>query len=87
MRFVGPQAPDGGLQVLPWPKELPVDSRNVPTYRTNKVKPETATRQLDYVFASDSIADRLSVRAANSPEEWGPSDHCQIFIDFDKLKD
>ena len=84
MRFIGPQAPDGGIQASPWPKELPADSRNVPTFRTNKSKPETATRQLDYVFASDSIADRLSVRAANSLEEWGPSDHCRIFIDLER---
>jgi len=82
LRFIGPQAPDGGKQALPWPAELPEDSRNVPTFRTNKDKPETATRQLDFVFASDSIADRLSVRAANSLEEWGPSDHCRIFIDL-----
>ena len=82
LRFIGPQAPDGGEQATPWPAELPADSRNVPTFRTNKAKPETATRQLDYVFASNSIADRLSVRAANSLEEWGPSDHCRIFIDL-----
>ena len=82
LRFVGPQAPDGGKQALPWPSELPEDSRNVPTFRTNKKKPETATRQLDFVFASEGIADRLRVRAANSIEEWGPSDHCRIFIDL-----
>ena len=81
--LVGPQAPDGGKQALPWPSELPEDSRNVPTFRTHKKKPETATRQLDFVFASESIADRLHVRAANSIEEWGPSDHCRIFIDLD----
>lgn len=83
LRFIGPQAPDGGKQASPWPAELPADSRNVPTFRTNKAEPETATRQLDFVFASDSIADRLSVRAANSLEEWGPSDHCRIFISVD----
>jgi len=27
--FVGPQAPDGGKQAYPWPKELPKDSKNV----------------------------------------------------------
>lgn len=82
MQLVGPQAPEGGIQASPRPNELPEKSLNVPTYRTNKAKPKTATRQLDYVFASSSIASRLSVRAANSPEEWGPSDHCQIFIDY-----
>lgn len=82
LRFVGPQYP-GGQQASPWPAELPVDSLNVPTYRTRKTKPETATRQLDFVFASESIADRISVRALNNPEEWGPSDHCRILIDVD----
>lgn len=82
MQFVGPQAPEGGIQASPRPNELPDKSLNVPTFRTNKADPETATRQLDYVFASSSIASRLSVRAANSIEEWGPSDHCQIFIDY-----
>ena len=82
LRFVGPQYP-GGQQASPWPDELPIDSLNVPTYRTRKTKPETATRQLDYVFASESLANRVSVRAMNSDEEWGPSDHCRIFIDVD----
>lgn len=82
LRFIGPQAP-GGIQASPWPSELPPDSLNVPTFRTRKKKPETATRQLDFVFASESIADRISVRAANSIEEWGPSDHCRVFIDLD----
>ena len=85
LRFIGPQAPDGGEQVSPWPSELPEDSRNVPTFRTHKKKPETALRQLDFVFASESIADRLQVRAANSIEEWGASDHCRIFIDLNRV--
>jgi hypothetical protein len=33
------------------------------------------------VFASTSIADRIEVRALNTPEAWGPSDHCQVVID------
>jgi exonuclease III len=82
LKFVGPQAPEGGKEAYPKPEELPSDSRNVPTYRTNKGKPETATRQLDFVFASESIASRLSVRAANSVAEWGSSDHCKVFIEL-----
>ena len=80
MRFVGPQAPDGGRQAEPWPEELPEDSLNVPTFYTNRQTPATASRQLDFVFTSESIADRVSVKALNSVEEWGPSDHCQISI-------
>ena len=76
--FVGPQAPNG-RQADPWPKELPRDSKNVPTYYTEK--PESATRQLDFVFASRWLADSIKVRALNSVEEWGPSDHCRIEIE------
>lgn len=82
LRFIGPQTPEGGQQADPWPSELPESSRNVPTFRTNKNRPETATRQLDFVFTSRSIADRIIVRAANSQEEWGPSDHCRVFVDL-----
>ena len=46
-------------------------------------KPQTATRQLDFVFASERVADRVSTRAVNAVEEWGPSDHCRVVIDVD----
>lgn len=78
--FVGPQAP-AGRQASPWPKELPVESQNVPTYYTAKQKiPERATSQLDFVFASGDLASRVDVRALNEASEWGPSDHCRIEI-------
>ena len=80
--FVGPQAPDGSEQASPWPDELPKDSKNVPTFRTRIQQPETATRQLDFVFASEPLRDRLRVRALNSSDEWGPSDHCRILIEL-----
>ena len=80
--FVGPQSPNG-LQADPWPKELPEDSQNVPTYRTKKDDPTTATRQLDFVFASEEIKDAVRVRALNGVEEWGPSDHCRLEIEVD----
>jgi len=85
LRFVGPQAPYGGRQAEPWPEELPEDSLNVPTFHSNKQTPETATRQLDFVFASESIADRVKVKALNGVEEWGPSDHCRILIELSGL--
>jgi exonuclease III len=81
--FIGPQAPEGGRQAAPWPKELPIESRNVPTFYTNQQTPGTATRQLDFVFASESIKDRLKVHARNHPDDWGPSDHCRIEIEFE----
>ena len=80
LAFVGPQAPNG-RQADPRPEELPLDSRNVPTFHHNKQTPATATRQLDFVFASQAIAGRVQVRALNGIEEWGPSDHCPVLIE------
>jgi endonuclease/exonuclease/phosphatase family metal-dependent hydrolase len=82
LSFVGPQAP-GGRQAEPWPDELPRMSKNVPTYHSRAQTPATCTRQLDFVFASDSLAGRLRVRALNDPDQWGPSDHCRVEIEVD----
>ena len=79
LQFVGPQAP-AGRQADPWPAELPTSSRNVPTYYPSGGSPATATRQLDFVFASRGMADAVRVRALNEPDEWGPSDHCRLEI-------
>ena len=78
---IGPEHPNG-RRADPWPDELPRDSRNVPTFHSNRQKPETAARQLDYVFASTDFADSLTVQALNEPQEWGPSDHCRIEIEL-----
>lgn len=80
MSFVGPQAPNG-RSAEPWPAELPRNSRNVPTYYATNQTPESATRQLDFVFASTDLAKNVRVRALNEPERWGPSDHCCIEIE------
>ena len=77
--LVGPQAP-GGRQAMPWPGELPEDSANVPTFYASHQSPSTASRQLDFVFASRSMHDSLQVRALNRPDNWGPSDHCRVEI-------
>lgn len=79
MHMVGPQAPHG-RQAAPWPQELPSTSRNVPTYHSTSQRPATATRQLDFVFASTALREQVSVTARNTPDEWGPSDHCRIDI-------
>lgn len=79
--FVGPQHPHG-RQADPWPDELPTDSKNVPTYHHNRQTPATATRQLDFVFASEGLVDSLTVRALNAPEAWGSSDHCRVEIEI-----
>lgn len=81
LHFVGPQYPDG-RQAAPWPNELPRESLNVPTFHTNRQTPTSATRQLDFVFASKDIAPNVKTRALNLPEEWGSSDHCRIRIDI-----
>ncbi len=77
LSLVGPQFPDG-RRAHPWPATLPGESRNVPTWHTLGRSPDTADRQLDYVFASRDLD--LNVRALNEPDEWGPSDHCRIAI-------
>lgn len=80
-RFMGPQAPHG-RQADPRPEELPRESKNVPTYHSSRQSPATATRQLDFVFASDTIADRVQVRALNGVDESGPRDHCRVTIEI-----
>jgi exonuclease III len=79
LKFVGPQAPRG-RRADPWPDELPRMSNNVPTYYAKHQTPATCTRQLDFVFASARLAERINVTALNEPDEWGPSDHCRVAI-------
>lgn len=82
--FCGPVSPDGGRQSDPWPgHELPSDSLCVPTFFPSQRTPAGATRQLDFVFASNALAPAVRTRARNGVEEWGPSDHCVIEIDLD----
>lgn len=78
--FCGPQHPNGS-QADPWPEYLPTDSGNVPTYRRNVADPATAVDQLDFVFASEAIADLVTATALNV--DWGPSDHCRVRIELD----
>jgi len=81
LRFVGPQWPNG-RRADPRPEELPQDSMDVPTYHKAAEGPAGATRQLDFVFASQGIADNLRVKALNGIDEWGGSDHCRIAIEI-----
>lgn len=80
LEFAGPKQSDEGEQPdspIAWDPDI---GSMVPTYHTTRQRPETATGQLDYVFASKGFSDSISVRALNSPDEWGPSDHCRIEI-------
>ena len=82
--FVGPQHPNG-RQANPWPAKLPKDSLNVPTFHSNRQNPGTATRQVDFVFVSSLLKQSARAWAMNSPEQWGPSDHCQVRIRLDEI--
>ena len=55
---------------------------NVVTFQSMVETPAQAWAQADYVFATENIADRVSACALNSPDDWGPSDHCRIVIDL-----
>ena len=81
MEFLGPQHPDG-RRASPTPQGLPPDTRNVPTYHSNRQSPETAQNQLDYAFASRGFHNGVKVRAMNGVEEWGASDHCRLRIEI-----
>ena len=80
LEFLGPQYP-AGRRADPTPQGLPPDTRNVPTWHSNVDNPATAQIQLDYVFASRGFHRDVSVRAMNSVEEWGASDHCRLLIE------
>jgi len=80
--FVGPQCPNG-RKAEPTPNYLPEDTKNVPTYRPPGKTPEEAIHQLDYVFASRGFHEEVRVRALNSVEDWGASDHCRLLIEVD----
>ncbi|MDE2997488.1 MAG: hypothetical protein OXU79_00245 [Gemmatimonadota bacterium] len=82
LSFIGPQAPNG-RQACPWPTELPDDSKNVPTYFPAGQTPAKASRQLDYAFASRGFHERVSVKAMNEVNEWGPSDHSRLIIEVE----
>lgn len=82
LRFLGPQVPNG-IPADPRPSEIPLESRDVPTYRTNERDPASGQRQLDFVFASADLERQIErVAALNEPEEWGASDHCRVVIDL-----
>ena len=83
LRFIGPQQPNGQAAEDP-AEELPAGSLDVPTYRTRRDDPSSGQRQLDFVFASESIVDSLTVRALNGDDKWGPSDHCRVLVEMDE---
>ena len=82
LEFLGPQAPDGWQPSVPQP-DVPRDTKNVPTWVRNGRSPEEANRQFDYAIASRGFHERVTVRALNRTDEWGPSDHCRLLIEVE----
>ena len=79
--YMGPRYP-AGRRAAPIPKHLNEDSLDVPTYYHKPSNtPAGAYVQIDHAFASRGFHENVSVRAMNSVEEWGPSDHCRILIE------
>lgn len=90
LSLVGPRLPGDGRsrqRVEEVPKDL--EDEVVPTFRRDQADPPSATRQLDFVFASDSLAPFVTTRALDNqkdsaPDGWGPSDHCRVEIVIDE---
>ena len=81
LEFLGPQHPSGRRAE---PVEGASNTQNVITYHTTSQTPETARIQLDYAFASRGFHEAIRVRALNSVEEWGSSDHCRLLIEIEE---
>ena len=80
LEFLGPEYP-AGRRASPTPQGLPPNTKNAPTFHTSRQSPATAQNQLDYVFASHGFHEQIQVRALNSVDDWGASDHCRLIIE------
>ncbi len=81
LKLVGPQGKDADRQANPTPSGLVVGNKNVPTFHGVGEKPPDAKNQFDYVFASKGFDKSVTVYAMNGSANWGPSDHCRIWIE------
>ncbi len=80
LEYMGPQYPPG-RRADPIPEHLNEESLDVPTYYHKPSNtPAGAYAQLDHVFASRGFHDEVGTKALNEVMEWGPSDHCRIWI-------
>ena len=80
LELLGPWHPNG-RQAKPTPRGLPPDTPSVPTFHHSQQKPGEAQYQYDYAIASRGFHERVKVRAMNSVDEWGASDHCRLLIE------
>ncbi len=79
--YLGPQHP-AGRRADPIPAHSNEESLDVPTYYHKPSNtPTGAYAQLDHVFVSRGFHKEVQAKALNEVEEWGPSDHCRIYID------
>ena len=82
--YLGPIYP-AGRRADPIPKHLNEKSLDVPTYYHKPSNtPAGASVQIDHVVASRGFHKCVQVRAMNSVEEWGPSDHCRLLIEVNE---
>ena len=79
--YMGPQYPTG-RRADPIPAHLTEESLDVPTYYHKPSNtPDGARVQIDHVFVSRGFHEKVRVKALNEVAEWGPSDHCRIWIE------
>lgn len=79
--LIGPFCSENGLHRDAPHGLMQPPATSTPTYHTTHENPSVAWRQLDFVFASRSIAAEVTATALNREDEWGPSDHCRIVIE------
>ena len=81
LEYMGPRHP-AGRRADPIPEHLNEKSLDVPTYYHKPSNtPAGAYVQLDHVFASRGFHNEVQAKALNGVGEWGPSDHCRIWMD------
>ena len=80
LELLGPWHPNG-RQAKPTPRGLSPDTLSVPTFHHSQQEPSGAQYQYDYAIASRGFHESVKVRAMNSVEEWGASDHCRLLIE------
>ena len=80
LELLGPWYPNG-RRAKPTPHGLPSDTLTLPTFHHSQQDPSGAEYQYDYAIASRGFHDSVTVRAMNSVEDWGASDHCRLLIE------